>query len=386
MFDQELFDLRKKNVFAALAHEEGDYVPIMANAIMGSLDYAGAKFSEVCGDPQAYASALNKVYDDMWADAIWTDGLSGTYGLEGHFGEVQYQIAPDDISLTHVQLPQMQKDEYPQLIEDPNAFVYDVLLPRRFPRLFEDRAWAKEGLELLADNLAHVFGDLTSAAYENVVKEHNVLPCMSGTLFFQNPVDILFDKLRGFKGTITDLRRQPDNVKAALEKLWEARIAPLMAAPMEKPFPYPAQFTHMPAYMSPKQYREFYWPYEKKIIEWVASQGSKLLIVIEGKWANILDCFLEVPKDSCVIFIDDDDTIEVNEVLGEHQILCGGVKLVSTRTDTAESALEYTKRCIDACAPGGGFFLTTDKSWVSPGDVNKTLVDVMNAAHEYSKR
>lgn len=45
--------------------------------------------------------------------------------------------------------------------------------------------------------------------------------------------------------------------------------------------------------------------------------------------------------------------------------------------------IDFAKRVIDHCAPGGGFLFTTDKAWNSPDDITQNLVDVYNFAHEY---
>ena len=126
---------------------------------------------------------------------------------------------------------------------------------------------------------------------------------------------------------------------------------------MEIPFdfPYFASYPHIPTYLSPKQFVELYWPHYKMTIEKLAAKGNKMLICCEGKWAHLLSFFREVPKDSCILMLDDDDLFETNRAIGE-------------------------------CAPGGGFLFGTDRCWISPGDVNQNMIDVFNFAHEYSKK
>ena len=114
--------------------------------------------------------------------------------------------------------------------------------------------------------------------------------------------------------------------------------------------------------------------------------GGKILLVMEGRWENIWDCFLEVPKDSLVLSVDDDDFLKAHEVLGEHQILLGGLKLGDTRLKKFDQIKDDIKRVIDTCAPGGGLILNTDKGFLTPGDVNPTLIECYNFAHEYSKK
>ena len=105
----------------------------------------------------------------------------------------------------------------------------------------------------------------------------------------------------------------------------------MVAKPFDTSLGFAFQPCHIPAYLSTKQFKELWWPYEKKMIEWIAASGGKLYLIMEGRWENIMDCFLDVPKDSVVLAVDDDDFLKVHEVLGDHQILCGGLKAADTR-------------------------------------------------------
>ena len=384
MHNEALYNLRKKNVLAALAHQEGDYVPILANASSGGFAYAGKTVPEVFDDPRAYASAVNKVYDDMWADCIWTDGIIGTIGLEEAMDVCQYKLAPDNVTLTHVQIPCMEKEDYEEFCKDPDRFVLETLVPRRYPKMFEDREWAKNALKTLAEKQSYILGTLFGTALWDAEENSNVVEIVDFQFMFENPLDILFDHMRGFRGTLLDLRRSSSAVKEACGKLWELRCEPLTKRILPGTFPYPVQFTHMPNFLSPKQYREIYWPYEKAVIEWAESQGSKMIILMEGKWENIYECFLEVPKDSCVLVVDEDDIFKLKDRLGDHQIIAGGQNLMDMRLENADTAISNGKKVIDHCAPGGGFILTTNKAWISPGDINANMVETMNALHEYS--
>ena len=78
------------------------------------------------------------------------------------------------------------------------------------------------------------------------------------------------------------------------------------------------------------------------------------------------------------------DIIKAKEVLGDYQIIEGGLKMASLRTDSPEKIKDDVKKIIDACQPGDGFLFCTDKAWIAPGDVNQNLIDAYNFAHEYS--
>ena len=62
------------------------------------------------------------------------------------------------------------------------------------------------------------------------------------------------------------------------------------------------------------------------------------------------------------------------------------MEIVSIERKTFEEMKDDIKRVIDTCAPGGGFIFCADKGFVPPGDVNRTLIECYNFAHEYSKK
>lgn len=384
METNQLYAQKYENFQKAVNRQEGQWVPNAMTNNGGGFFWAGKTARDVAGDHHAYAKALTAFLDETWMDAQVMSGLTTTPRLSDTFTTAENRLAPDG-TLTHLQTPFMKADEYDQLAADPRAFIANVLLPRKYPNLFADRDAAKAVLKVYAeeqvDNLVMQMGYTSKYLAET----YGVYTCVN-LMMLNTPLDHLFDYFRGFRGTLTDLRRHPDKVQAALDAIWEFRSADQVAGPYDPAKGFPFQPCHIPAYLSPKQYRELYWPYEKKLIEWIASHGGKIFLVMEGRWENIMDCFLEVPKDSLVLNVDDDDFLEVHKRLGDHQILCGGLKLAETRLKTFDQMKDDVKRIIDTCAPGGGLIFCPDKGFVTPGDVNPVLMECLNFAHEYSSK
>ena len=376
---------QKYDVFQkAVNRQEGAWVPLAMVNNGGGFFWSGKTARDVAGDQLAYARELTKFLDEMWLDLNIMSGLTTTPRRDDYFPTAENRLAENG-TLTHLQTPMMKADEYDQLAADPRAFIANVLLPRKYPYLFENREKTKELLKVYAEE--NVGNMVLQMGFTNqYLKETYGVHTFMGGGMINTPLDHLFDYFRGFRGTLTDLRRQPAKVQAALDAIWEYQSAAKVAVPFDTAKGYPFQPCHIPAYLSPKQYREFYWPYEKKLIEWIANSGGKILLVMEGRWENIWDCFLEVPKDSLVLSVDDDDFLKAHEVLGEHQILLGGLKLGDTRLKKFDQIKDDIKRVIDTCAPGGGLILNTDKGFLTPGDVNPTLIECYNFAHEYSKK
>lgn len=385
METNNLYALKFENFQKAINRQEPDWVPSAITNNGGGLLYSGKTAFDVAGDHQAYAEALTSFLDEMWTDVNIMSGLTTTPRRDAAFPTAENRLAKDG-TLTHLQLSPMKADEYDQLIADPKAFIANVLLPRKYPYLYESRETAKAALKVYAEEQVDNFIFQMGATAKYVAEKYGLVSCVNIGTIINTPLDYLFDYFRGFRGTLTDLRRQPAKVQSALDAIWEYQNVPQMARPFDPAQGLPFQPCHIPAYLSPKQYREYYWPYEKKLIEWISSQGGKILLVMEGRWEKIWDCFLEVPKDSLVLAVDDDDFLQAHKALGEYQILCGGLKLADTRLKKFDDIQDNIKRVIDTCAPGGGFIFSTDKGFLTPGDVNPTLIECYNFAHEYSKK
>lgn len=385
MDTKELYESKYANFQKAVNRQEGAYVPTTITNNGGGFFWAGKTILDVHGDQMAYAEAITKVAGDMWVDGNILSGLTTTPRMDKAFPGAENKIAKDG-TLTHLQVSPMEADEYDQLIADPKGFIADVLLPRKHGFLFEDRGAAKEALKVYAEEKFYNIGQQMMITNKLLADKYGVFSFVNLGGAINTPLDHLFDYFRGFRGTLTDLRRQPAKVQAALDAIWEYRSADAVAKPYDASKGYPFQPCHIPAYLSPKQYKEYYWPYEKKLIEWVYNSGSKVFLIMEGRWEKIWECFLEVPKDSCVLCVDDDDFLKAYEVLGHHQILCGGLKVADTRLKKFDQIKDDMKHLVDTCAPGGGFLFGTDKGWVTPGDVNQNLVDAFNFVHEYSSK
>lgn len=383
MRNEELYQLKHTNLMKAINREGANYVPTMVASSCAQIAYTGQKLVDVVGDPEAYAKAMTDVLEEMWCDGNTFAGLLFTPAMEQAIQPLQNYMGPDGITPEHVQLPFMEKDEYDQLAEDPDKFITEVLLPRKYPRFFEDREYAKEALKKIAADKAYALGVLFSASNQRMEEVYGITTICDFTENFNNPFDVIFDYFRGFKGSLIDLRRQPEKVSEACETIWKTFNAGTFAKP-PKGFPYGCHMTHIAPYMNPDKFMELYWPYEKKWIEYVAAHGSKVWIMCEGHWDKVWDCFKEVPKDSCVLHIDDDDIIEAKKAIGDYQILEGGLKLADILTGDQDKVKEDIRRVIDACAPGDGFLFCTDKAWICPQDVCPNLIAAYNYAHEYS--
>lgn len=385
MTENKLLELKRDNLFRMMDRKGADFVPTMLASSCAQIAWAGKKVAGVIGDPMSYAEAMSDVLKEMWADGNTFSGTLFTPDIEKYIEPVQNKFGPDGITPEHLQMSMMKEDEYDLLIEDPSYLISEVLLPRKYPRLFTDREYAKEALRNIAADKAYSMAVLFSTLEKVLEERYGVTGIVNFGGVFSNPCDTIFDNYRGFAGTLTDLRRHTDKFKAACETLWKTQNLPAMARTPDK-FPYACHMTHIAPYMSPKQFNEIYWPYEKAWIERAAAAESRVWIMMEGSWKKVWENFRDVPADSCILHVDDDDIIDAKKDVGDVQIIEGGLKVASVRMDTFDTIREELKKVVDVCSEGDGFLFCTDKAWISPGDVNQNLIDAFNFVHEYSQK
>lgn len=385
-FTKEELQEKKELILKACSHEETEYIPVGLAGGNAFLDYAGLNYFDVESNEENYHRALEEVLSRMHCDFMLFQFAGAPRAYEALDQKTETFLAPNGITPQHRQIDKMREDEYPQLIADLQDFVNHVLLPRKYPNLFGgDREAAVKALKTVVEERVHSF--VTGPGGKSakwLAEDFGVLSVWNMQQRVLNPLDVIFDHFRGFKGTILDMRRRPEQVKEAADVIWETMCDHLET--LKSTFPFTGHVPHIPTYLNPKQYYKFYWPYEKVMLENIARQGGKCIMSAEGKWMKFIECFRELPKDSVIYLVDEDDIFEVNKAIGDWQVLGGGGKLAEMKFSSREDNIDYAKRVIDECAPGGGFVFTIEKNVICPGDINQTLMDVYNFAHEYGRK
>lgn len=384
----KLLEEKQSNLIHTLNREEPKSVPSLITSSCAQVAWTGQKVTDIIYDPDKYVKAMTDVYGEMWVDGNIFSATMFTPRKPAMFPNAQNKFGPDGVTPEHVQRSPMKDDEYDLFNRDLLGYIRNVILPRMHPEFYSDPEHAREALKVIAEDSAYCMVTLMNKQTEVCRDKYGITDVVTFADNWENPLDSLFDRFRGFRGTLTDLRRHPKEVKQALDTIWNTFTLPAISRPLigGGKMPYACQMAHIPAYLSPKQFDELYWPYEKKLIERVADQGGKSYIMIEGHWKNVWHHFLDVPKDSCILHVDDDDLFDAYKELGQHQIIMGGVRMADIRTKKLDDLKDQIKKMIDTCAPGGGYFFATDKAWIAPGDVNQTLIDVFNFAHDYSTK
>lgn len=109
--------------------------------------------------------------------------------------------------------------------------------------------------------------------------------------------------------------------------------------------------------ISPADYREWAFPYERRVIQAWKDYGAKTLLHICGDSTGVLDLYAETGAD--VIEIDHKvELAHAKSIVGDRACLIGNVDPVSVLLQgTPERVRAVSTACLDAAAAGGGYVL-----------------------------
>lgn len=383
---EALYQERLKRYTTALRNGKPDRIPIRPFVAEFVAKYAGMTCQEVVHDyNKAFVAARRCMADFDWDAAVanmvyvWT-GLTQAIGLT-YYGVPGIDVPPDkgfqyrepaeDKSF-------MKADEYDLLIESPTEFLFNIWLPRASqdvaapgePNTYRNNlSFLKGGMAMLS--YFYAFGPQVQA----MRTECGTVSAISG--IFKAPFDIIADKMRGYLGLTMDLFEQPDKVLKACEALMPHLLhMALSGADPNKNVPI-GFWMHRGCvpFISYEQFNKFYWPTLKPIIEELWSRGHQVLFYAEGKWGKHLDAFAELPDQSIVYHVDQDDIFEVHKKIGHKFCISGGIPNALLGYGTPAQVREYCKKVIDGVARDGGYIM--DASAIIQNDAQIENIQAM---------
>ncbi|HZK25733.1 MAG TPA: uroporphyrinogen decarboxylase family protein [Oscillospiraceae bacterium] len=276
----------------------------------------------------------------------------------------------------------MSADEYDALIADPVKFSYETILPR------------------IAGNLAELGSPASLAAMARlgIVKAQQAAemrktgaalaelgyPQGGGSTFAFAPLDYIGDHLRDLPNVVLDIRKCPDKVKAAAEAILEVLFKFTMQgkAVGAKTAGFPL---HLNEYLSPKLYREFYWPTLKDYILRLGEEGMKSRLFCEGWHDPHLDTFLELPAGWGTAAFEKTDVRKAKKMLQGHTCISGGLETGVIISGTPAKIDEFVKRLLGDMMPGGGFILGADVGNLPRNTPIENIQAVYEAVEKYGK-
>jgi len=278
--------MKRNRIKTTANHKEPDRVPIIANALTWSIGYAGSTVQECLNDSDKQAEVYTKKFQDIYWDGTFFEGMIVPLKTFDVLGSKTWFVSNDGITVQHRENTPMLEEEYPELIEDPVKFMANKIFPRKFPALHQSYPNNLESLKDAAVALADFIQ--TRQKVTAAAKEYGIVPIAGAKVY--PPCDVIFDRLRGFKGFSLDMRRCPENVIAASEALLPMYMQ-LAASAVGGDFPYAMSTLHAPTFLGPKNFEKFFWPTFKKMLLKIHEMGSKTILFMEGNWTPLYDYF-----------------------------------------------------------------------------------------------
>lgn len=379
----QLYNERINRILTTTNHQEPDRVPIHGLINTWAISYGNSTIKECLENPEkalteVYSKPYRDIYFDSTAEPILVPKNMRFYQI---LGNDTYFTSEDGTTLQHDEGITMDPEDYLDLINDPMNFLFGKFLKKRYPDVTIEKIAA--GIkELLRNNEI-------SGKYITYFKEELGIPVFvnGASNYAYPPLDLLFDNIRGFKGTLVDLRRRPQQVIDAMDALFPLSKQILNIddnVTKAEPFPFVATMMHSPTFISHKQFLKFFAPHYEKLIYRAHEVGKKLYIFLEGSWEKHYDWLNSLPKDFVIGLVEHGDIFEAKKKIGNNITIAGGMPLELLKYGSKQQCIDHAKRVVEECAPGGGFIFSTDKILLSPSDVNvENLRAVNEYVHEY---
>jgi hypothetical protein len=384
---EELFRERAKRVDDAFSLRIPDRIPLEIAFGYFPAKYVGGITCEAAYyDYDAWLSACKKTVADFAPDIASVQPFFPGRALELIDPKAMMWPGHGTSSLHSHQFLEgefMLADEYPALLRDQSDFLLRQYLPRslgamgpfaQFPSLAGPIYGHRAGI-VLADAFASP--EISSAvarlqeagkeirewrpkmeAFDREIRDLGFPPFFSDFAFA--PFDALSDHLRGMRGSMLDMYRQPDAVLEACDVILKRMVDGIGPAK-----PGGVNTVSIPlhrgseGFMSMKQFEKFYWPGLKGLILALIDKGQRPLVFFEGDYTSRLEYLLELPKGSIFAHMDTTDIFKAKEILGGHLCISGNVPCSLVGTGTPDSVREYARKMIDVCGKDGGFIMST---------------------------
>jgi uroporphyrinogen-III decarboxylase len=401
----ELRREREQRVTDAIHLKPTDRVPVSCEIGNFAARYAGIPCSASYYDWDSWLTAYRKTLQDFQPDLAFTRPPSAGKAME-HMDPKYMRWPGYGVDPNHgfqaIEIESMKEDEYGFFLSSPADFMIRHRLPRvngglealaMLPKLSDTSwidPWATQTLGLLftepqmeatierIQKAGREFRKLLPKLEEfnQVLMEYGIPQLFQGAAM--PPYDVISNSMRGMRGTMLDMYRQPERLQETCEFLLKKTL--------EKPMPKPNEYGNLRMFMtntrgsddfmSTRQFETFYWPTFKKLVMTLIERGATPCIFFEGTFTSRLEYLMEFPKGSILVRLDRTDIFKAKEILHDHLCIEGNVPCSLLQIGSEQEVKDYCKKLIDLVGKGGGYILgprsSTDE--VKPQNL-KTMIE-----------
>lgn len=380
---ERAYKTRAKRFAAAIRGETPDRVPVNLLSTFYPVFHAGMTPEEAMNDAQGLSDALHTFVDDLDPDLLpWATALiPSAKSLE----LVDYQVfdwpgdgsSPDTVYQCK-EKEYMGVEDYDSLIVDPSSYFLTEYVPETFGELdglsqFPDFTSLTGGIAGIHPYLIpfglppvrHAMERLLEAGEEALRWEQIVggtvqdivargYPQSFGGITLA-PYDMLGDTVRGTRGIMMDLKRRPETLMTALERLTPKAIDMGIGSAFAAGNPHVFIPLHKGAdgFMSLEEFERFYWPPLRTVIEALVEADLVPWIFAEGQYESRLDVVGDLPDGDMVWHFQDTDMELAKEALGGSACIAGNVPTSLLNTREPAAVTEYCQDLVERVGPDG---------------------------------
>lgn len=388
---QELYREREQRINDAIQLKVPDRVPFFLPSGLFPAKYVGMTFEEAFYNADKWFEAHKRTNQDFGTDLYWPAKF-GVFTSGQALEAVDcrllkwpgHGVSPDH-SFQFVEGEYMKADEYDAFLDDPTDYAIRRFMPRAFgtveplamlpPLKVMLLGYGTVGMTavLAIPEISKAFSSLYQAGLEAAKwdaagaefnKEMTDLgfpPLAGDKAVTLAPFDVISDSLRGMRGTMLDMYRQPDKLLQAIEKVEPLMIELALAGVQMSGIPRVFIPLHRGSdgFMSNEQFETFYWPGLKKLLLTLIQAGVTPCPIFEGCYDSRLEYLRELPAGKIFGMFDSTDVFKAKEIIGDRICIVGNLPLSLLQTGTPEQVRDYSKKLIDVVGKDGGFIMSS---------------------------
>jgi uroporphyrinogen-III decarboxylase len=362
-----------------------DRVPTMINCTFMPANLYGVAPYDMMYDVDVLTSTVKRFLVDYGAEYYFTPAIIGSGQVFERLDCRQlawpgHGVAKES-GYQYIEGEYMADEDYRALINDPSDFWLRRYLPRAcaaleplsrippFTDLWEIVLLSGHMIAFGAQDVQAALRALLEAGTiarewgEKIVRFDAEVTAMgfvsSAGSLSKAPFDIVADTLRGTRAAMLDMRRRPQLLLEAIDRLTPLAVRQGVAGADQTGNPIVFMPLHKGAdgFMSDEQFRTFYWPSLRAVVHGLVAEGCIPFLFCEGGYDTRLEYLKEVPPGSTFCLFDRTDMVRAKEILGGRVCIGGNVPASLILTGTPDEVRSYCKGLLDNVAPGGGYIM-----------------------------
>lgn len=376
------YDKRWQRILDCVALKQPDRMPVAMYATFWLAKYGGISCRELMYDYEKTREIAERAVLEFDPDAYSPLIMMTAFGrpLEAMgFKQLQWpgHGVGENQPYQYLDREYMKADEYDAFLSDPTGFYLRTYLPRvagafeGFEELpiFPGQYFVKlvPGIRAFAKpRVREAFEKIVRAAEESErLAQHHLAytermtqhgyPLMNGTSSI-SPYDFLADYFRGARGMMTDMFRRKEKLLEMLDKVLAFLLRMTIANAKDADHPIVLLPVHWApdAFMSDKQFREFWWPPFRKMMIAMIDAGLIPMPLWEADCTKRLEIIRDVPAGKCIYWFERTDMVKAFEVLGDVVALRGNLSPSMMTTGQPHEVDAAVKRLVDKVWNKGG--------------------------------